>query len=58
VLASAIIGGNLMNLTGIGMPGLVLFCVLISIALTSLTGFINNVLRVAVVVLTLGLLLV
>ncbi len=58
VLASAIIGGNLMNLTNTGIPGLVLFCMLTGVLLASLTGFLNNKLKIPTFVLALGLLLV
>lgn len=58
VLASAIIGGNLMVMTDTGIPGLIFFCMLSSVALASLTGFLNNKLRIPIVVLTLGMMLV
>jgi ribose transport system permease protein len=58
VVAASIIGGNLAKATGTSVPGLVLFCVLAATALASLTGFLNNKLRIPVMVLTLGLLLV
>jgi ribose transport system permease protein len=58
VLAASIIGGCVMKSTNTGVLGLVLFCMLSAIALASLTGFLNNKLRLPGVVLTLGLLLV
>ena len=58
VLASAIIGGNLMMMTGTGIPGLIFFCMLSGVVLASLTGFLNNKLRIPIVVLTLGMMLV
>lgn len=58
VTASAIIAGNLMNMTGTGIPGLLLFCILISVVLTSFTGFLNNKLRVPLLVVAMGLTLV
>jgi ribose transport system permease protein len=58
VLAASIIGGNLARATETGVPGLVLFCMLPAIVLASITGFLNNKLKVPVMVLTLGLLLV
>ena len=54
VIASAIIGGNLMKLTGLGVFGILFFCVLIAVLLSSLTGFLNNALRVPLLVLTLA----
>lgn len=58
VTASAIIAGNLMNMTGTGIPGLVFFCILVSVVLTSITGFLNNKLRVPLLVVAMGLTLV
>ena len=58
VTASAIIAGNLMNMTGTGIPGLVFFCLVISVILTSITGFLNNKLRVPLLVIAMGLTLV
>lgn len=58
VTASAIIGGNMMNITGTGLPGLVFFSVTSAILLTSLTGFLNNKLRVPILVVAMGLTLV
>ncbi|HWQ73769.1 MAG TPA: hypothetical protein VN538_11335 [Clostridia bacterium] len=58
VVAASIIGTNLMNLTKTGIPGLVLFCLLTAVALTTLTGFMNEKLRVPTLVLTIGLILV
>lgn len=58
VMAAAIFGGNLAVSTGTGVPGLVLFCTLTSIVLASITGFLNNKVRVPLIVLTLGLMLV
>ena len=58
VIASAIIGGNLMNMTQTGIPGLLVFSVLSGVILTSFTGFLNNKLRVPILVIALGLMLV
>lgn len=58
VIASAIIGGNLMNMTGTGILGLLLFAVASAMLLTSFTGFLNNKLRVPILVIALGLMLV
>ena len=58
VTASAIIAGNLMNLTGTGIPGLIFFSLLSAVLLTSLTGFLNNKLKVPLLVVALGLTLV
>lgn len=58
VLSAAIIGGNLMKLTNTGVVGLVVFCLAIGIAMTTLTGFLNNKLRVPTIVVTIGLVLI
>lgn len=58
VTASAIIGGNMMNITGTGLPGLVFFALASAVLLTSLTGFLNNKLKVPILVVAMGLTLV
>lgn len=58
VTASAIIAGNLMNMTGTGLVGLIVFSLLSAVLLTSLTGFLNNKLQVPILVVALGLTLV
>lgn len=58
MIASAIIGGNLMQLTGTGIPGLIFFCIVIGMVLTTFTGFLNNRLKVPVMVLTIALVFV
>lgn len=58
VIASSIIGGNLMKLTNTGIPGLFVFCVLIGVGMSSLTGFLNNKLKVPMLVLTIGLIFI
>ena len=55
LIAASIIGANLMKITDTGIVGLVFFCMMVSIALTALTGFLNNKLRVPIFVLTIGL---
>ena len=58
VIASSIIGANMMKITETGIVGMAVFCIISGIALTSLTGFLNNRLRVPILVLTIGLMLV
>ena len=58
VLCAAIVGGNLANLTGMGLFGLIFWCLLVSLALTFLTGFLYNKMRVPALVLTIGLVFV
>lgn len=58
VMATAIFAGNLMNMTGTGLVGLVVFSLVIAVILTSITGFLNNKLKVPLLVVSLGLMLV
>jgi ribose transport system permease protein len=58
VLCSTLIGGNLTNLTGTGIVGLVAFTMATAILLSALTGFLYNKLRIPSIVLTIGLVLV
>jgi len=58
VLSAAIIGGNLMKLTNTGTAGLVVICLVIGVVMTTLTGFLNNRLRVPTIVVTVGLVLI
>ncbi len=58
VVTSAIFAGNLMNITNTGYVGLIAFSLIVAVALTSLTGFLNNRLRVPLLVVSLGLALV
>lgn len=58
VLSSAIIGGNLMLMTNTGIWGMLLFCVLVGVVMTSFTGFLNNKLKVPALVLTIALVFV
>ncbi len=58
VMTSAIFAGNLMNMTNTGYVGLIVFSLIVAVALTSFTGFLNNKLRVPLLVVSLGLALV
>lgn len=58
ILAASIIGGNLMKLTDTGILGLFVFCLLLGVALSSLTGYLNNKLNVPLLVLTIGLIFI
>lgn len=58
VMTTAIFAGNLMNMTNTGIVGLILFSITIAVALTSLTGFLNNKLQVPLLVISLGLMLI
>jgi ribose/xylose/arabinose/galactoside ABC-type transport system permease subunit len=58
VVVSAIVGGNLTKMTGLGIPGLIVFCVLTAVILSAFTGVLYNVMKVPSMVLTIGLVLV
>ena len=58
VMTSAIIAGNLMNMTNTGIPGLIIFALISGVILSSITGFLNNVLRIPIIIVALGLLLI
>ncbi|MCL1884071.1 MAG: hypothetical protein FWF81_10020 [Defluviitaleaceae bacterium] len=55
---ASIVGGNLANTTGLGIFGLVLFCMLMAIIAGAITGMLYNRIRVPAMVLTIGMLLV
>lgn len=54
-IASAIIGCNLAILTGTGVFGIFLFCVLTALILTTFTGFLYTRMNIPALVLTIGL---
>ena len=58
MLFAGIVGGNLAKMTGMGIPGLLLFCLLICIAEGIVTGLLYNVMRVPCIVLTIGMMLI
>lgn len=58
VYVASIAGGNLALLTGTGLPGLILFTVLVAVAISTFTGVLYNVMKVPSLVLTVGLVLV
>ncbi len=57
LVCAGIIGGNLAKLAGWGIPGLILFCVLVGTAIGLVNGLLYNKLRVPCMVLTIGLML-
>lgn len=57
ILASTIIGGNLMKLTASGFFGYIMFTLLVSLVLSALTGILYNKMRIPSIVLTIGLVL-
>lgn len=58
VTVSAILGGNLALNLGWGIPGIVLFCVLIAVVLCTLSGLAYNLFKVPSLVLSIGLVMV
>lgn len=55
---AGIIGGNLARLTGTGVFGVLLFCILITLALGAVTGVLYRLIRVPSMVLTIGTLMI
>lgn len=53
-----ILAGNLTNTLGFGLPGLIIFCLLVGLMLGTLTGLLYNFMKVPSMVLTIGLVLV
>jgi ribose transport system permease protein len=58
VLCSLIIGGNLAKMMGLGLAGVIIFCIIFSIVLSGITGLLYNLMRVPALVLTIGIVLV
>lgn len=58
VTVSAILGGNLTLSLGWGIPGLVIFCVLIAMAVSTISGLAYNLFKVPSLVLSIGLAMV
>lgn len=58
ILASTIIGGNLMKLTGTGFAGYVILTMLTALILSAVTGLMYNKMRIPSIVLTIGLVLI
>ena len=58
VLFAGIIGGSLARDTGLGVLGVVIFCMLMAVLAGAITGFLYNRIRVPAMVLTIGLLLI
>lgn len=58
VYGGAIIGANLAIATGTGIVGMIIFVIVISVAMASLTGLLYNLLRLPSLVLSIGLCMV
>ena len=58
VLVSSIIGGSMAKITGTGIPGMIVFCIIVGVIMASVTGLLYNFMKVPSMVLTIGLVLV
>ena len=58
VVCAAIMGSGISSTLGLGLPGFILFAVLISLACSAILGLLYNLLRVPCMVLSLGMMLV
>jgi ribose transport system permease protein len=58
VLCALIIGGNLAKMMGLGLFGIIFFCIVFSIILSGITGLLYNLMRVPALVLTIGIVLI
>lgn len=58
VTVSAILGGNLSLALGWGVPGIVVFCILIAVAVSTISGLAYNLFKVPSLVLSIGLAMV
>ncbi len=58
VLLSSIIGGNLAIAWGLGMPGMMLLCILIGLAAGCLVGLVYYLLKVPTIITSIGMLLI
>jgi ribose/xylose/arabinose/galactoside ABC-type transport system permease subunit len=58
VLCALIIGGNFSNMLGMGLPGIILFCIIFSLFLSFVVGILFNIMHVPAIVLTLGMVLI
>lgn len=58
VYVACIVGGNLALLTGTGIVGLLIFCVLTAVFMTTITALLYNFMKVPSMVLTVGLVMV
>jgi ribose transport system permease protein len=58
VAVASIVGGSLAKTTGTGIPGMIVFCVIIGVLIATFTGLLYNFMKVPSMVLTIGLVLV
>ena len=58
VMVSGIIGGNLAMMFNLGIPGLIIMCTLIGLAIGTITGALYTVLRVPSLIVSIGMMLV
>lgn len=55
VYAAAMLGTSISNSLGMGVPGMMLFCMIISVGLATLTGILYKLMNVPSIVLTVGM---
>lgn len=58
VLLASIIGGNLAQMLGLGVPGLILCCILVGVACAALVSFVYWLLRIPTLIASIGMLLI
>ncbi|WP_276929705.1 ABC transporter permease [Herbinix luporum] len=58
VAVASIIGGGIAKMTGTGIPGMIIFCVIVGVIMSAATGLLYNFMKVPSIVLTIGLVLV
>lgn len=58
VLLSSIIGGNLAILMGLGMPGMMLMCILVAVIAGSGVGLVYYLLKIPTIITSIGMLLI
>ena len=58
MLCAGILGGNLAQMTGTGIPGVLVFCLLVTLVEGAITGFLYNKMRVPCMVLTIGMMMI
>jgi ribose/xylose/arabinose/galactoside ABC-type transport system permease subunit len=57
-LCALIMGGNFSNMLGLGLPGLILFCIILALFLSFVVGVLFNIMNVPAIVLTIGMVLI
>jgi len=58
VAVASIVGGGIAKMTGTGIPGMIIFCIIVGVIMSACTGLLYNFMKVPSLVLTIGLVLV